>query len=318
MNISETGECDLVNDADSTHRQTPGPGQIFLDHVGWYVADMDACSAAFERLGFRLTPYTEHSHADAAGNRTSSGTANRCAMLERGYLEFLTAVPELDTPLTEELEGGLARYPGLHLIAFTCADAAAEHARLEAAGFALRPLVRLRRPSKTDDGADAMCAFSVIRPQPGAMAEGRIQTITQETPDVVWQPSLIARDNAVDMLSGVVVCVADPDEAAGRFARFTQKDPHPADGRIDLPLDRGCLSFMTPAQLGGFVSGLAAPTTPYIAAVAMRSRDLDATRAFLRDRGVPHDDAGSGRIVVPAEEALGATLVFHADDAWPE
>lgn len=299
------------------HRQTPEAGEIFLDHVGWYVADMDACSAAFERLGFRLTPYTEHSHADAKGNRTLSGTANRCAMLERGYLEFLTAVPELDTPLTRELKDGLARYPGLHLIAFTCADAAAEHARLEAAGFALRPLVRLRRPSKTDDGADAMCAFSVIRPQPGAMEEGRIQTITQETPDVVWQPSQIARDNAVDMLSGVVVCTENPDEAVGRFARFTQKAPQAADGRIDLPLERGCLSFVTPAGLGGLVPGLAAPATPYIAAVAMRSRDLGATRAFLADRGVPHETAGGDRIVVPADEALGATLVFHADGAWP-
>ena len=306
-----------MSDAENARRQTPADGEIFLDHVGWYVADMDACTAAFERLGFRLTPYTEHSHADAEGNRTLSGTANRCAMLELGYLEFLTAVPSLDTPLTKELKDGLARYPGLHLIAFTCADAAAEHARLEQAGFALRPLVRLRRPSKTDDGAEAMCAFSVIRPQPGEMAEGRIQTITQETPDVVWQPSMIARDNAIDMLSGVVVCADDPEEAVGRFERFTQKAPRALDGRIDMPLERGCLSFVTPAALGDMVPGTAAPTTPYIAAVAMRSRDLDETRAFLQERGVRHAAHGSDKIIVPGAEALGATLIFHAAGAWP-
>ena len=305
-----------MNNVGRTHRQTPKTGEVFLDHVGWYVADMDACSAAFERLGFRLTPYTEHSHADAEGNRTLSGTANRCAMLERGYLEFLTAVPRLDTPLTKELADGLARYHGLHLIAFTCADAAAEHARLEAAGFALRPLVRLRRPTTTDDGAEAMCAFSVIRPQPGAMAEGRIQTITQETPDVVWQPSLIARDNAVDMLTGVLVCTVDPAEAASRFERFTQKAPREVDGRIDLPLDRGCLSFVAPAGLGDVVPSLAAPTTPYIAAVAMRSRDLAATRAFLDERGVRVVDGGPDKIVVPADEAMGATLIFHVTESW--
>lgn len=296
-------------------RQTPRDDEVFLDHVGWYVADMEACGAAFERLGFVLTPYTEHSHADAAGNRSPSGTANRCAMLERGYLEFLTAVPGVETPLADQLRAGLARYGGVHLIAFTCADADAEHARLSADGFALQPLVRLRRPSKLDDGADAMCAFGVIRPQPGTMAEGRIQMLTQETPDVVWQPSLIARDNAVDALSGVVVCTDDPEEAADRFARFTRKPAKAMKDRIDLALDRGGVCFVAPDGLSGVVPGASVPATPFLAAVAMRSRDLDATRAFLSGRGVSFEEIGPGRILVPADRAMGAALILHDKDA---
>lgn len=313
------GEASVTeHDPAPEERQTPEGGEVFLDHVGWYVEDMDACAAAFERLGFVLTPYTEHSHADADGSRAPSGTANRCAMLARGYLEFLTHVRGLDLPLARQLRDGLARYPGVHLIAFACADAAAEHARLAAEGFALQPLVRLRRPSRLDDGSEAVCAFTVIRPEPGQMAEGRIQMLTQETPEVVWQPSLIARDNGLDLLSGVVVCTEDPEEAAARFARFTGKSPRPARGWIDLPLDRGCVSFATPAGLPDLAPGAAAPATPFIAAVAVRSRDLAHTRTFLADRDVPFAEPSPGRLVVPAEHAMGATLVFHdPDSVWP-
>lgn len=298
-------------------RQAPEPGEIFLDHIGWYIADMDACCAVFERLGFVLTPYTEHSHADAAGNRKLSGTANRCAMTERGYLEFLTAVPDMESVLTRQLADGLDRYPGLHLIAFTCADAAAEYDRLEMEGFALQPLVRLRRPTTLDDGSEAMCAFSVIRTEPDAMEEGRIQTITQETPEAVWQPSLIARANAVDALTGVVVCVDHPAESAARFSRFTQKSPVLEEGRIDLVLDRGVVSFVTPEELSALVPGITAPATPFIAAVALRSRDLDATRQYFDGAGVAFDDAAPGRLIVSRDMAMGAAMVFHAPGAWP-
>jgi hypothetical protein len=127
-------------------RQTPEAGEIFLDHVGWYVPDMDAAGAAFENLGFRLTPYTLHTHEAASGERTPSGTANRCAMIELGYLEMLCAVPDFDTTLANQLRDGLGRYTGLHLIAFTCADANSEHARIADAGFPPLPVANLRRP----------------------------------------------------------------------------------------------------------------------------------------------------------------------------
>ena len=118
-------------------------------------------------------------------------------MLERGYLEILTHVAALETMRARELRAGLARYTGLHLVAFTCADAEIESARLKSAGFDVHPTVRLRRPMPLDGGGEGTVAFSVVRLPPGAMAEGRIQLLTQDTPDIVWQPSMIARDNAI-------------------------------------------------------------------------------------------------------------------------
>jgi hypothetical protein len=295
--------------------QTPAPGEIFLDHVGWYVPDIDAAAAAFARLGFRLTPFTAHADERPDGSRVPSGTANRCAMLERGYLEILTHVPELDTLRARELRDGLARHTGIHLIAFTCADAEAESARLRAAGFETQPTVRLRRPMALDSGGEGTAAFSVVRLPPGAMPEGRIQLLTQDTPDIVWQPSMIARDNAIEALSGVVVASADPAEAAHRFGRYLGL----AGSRgATLDLARGRVVFMTAGAFRAAVPGAAIPSLPFIGAAVLRSRDLAGTRRCFARQGVRLALDQPQVIAVLPQDAVGAAIVVHSRDArWP-
>ena len=268
-------------------RQVPAPGEIFLDHVGWFLPSL-AETEAFARLGFPLTPYTAHQNADPQGGPpVRSGTANRCAMLRLGYLEFLEAVPGLDTPLTRAHHAAVARYAGVHLLAFTVADAAAEAARLAAAGFAPEPVVLLRRA--TDIGE---ARFSVLRTALERMPEGRIQTLVQETPEIVWRETFIARDNGIDALAGVVLEVADPAEAAARYARYLGRPA--AANRIVL--DRGRLSFRRGTGI-----------LPRMSAVELVSRDLDRTRAYLKARGiaVPERD---GALAV---DAAGAALVIY-------
>src|SRR5262249_20331059 len=68
-------------------------------------------------------------------------------MFTRGYIEVLFKTA--DTPLSRELEVARARYPGVHLAAFTVADAAAAHGRLAERGFRVRPLVHMQRPVET-------------------------------------------------------------------------------------------------------------------------------------------------------------------------
>ena len=298
-------------------RQTPAAGEVFLDHVGWYVADMDAARAAFERLGFILTPFTRHTHESADGDRVASGTANCCAMLELGYLEILTHVAEIDTALARQLRAGLGRYTGLHLIAFSCADAEVERQRIAAAGFEPLPVAHLRRPIYIEDSGERNVAFSVIRLPPDAMAEGRIQMLSQDTPEIAWQPSLIARDNAIDALTGVVVCTTDPGEAAGRFARLVGRGARTVPDGMELALERGRVRLVTHAGLARLLPGVRIAADPFIAAVTMRSRDLAATSAFLTARGVAVADLG-GALAIDAGEAMGAYAIVHGHDAaWP-
>ncbi len=298
----------------SASGQTPANGEIFLDHLGWFVSDMAAAGRAFGRFGFPLTPLTVHRNADAAGRRVPTGTANRCAMLGRGYLEILTDVEGLDTPLARAHRAATARYEGLHLIAFSVADADAAAGRLEAAGFAPDPAVRLRRPMPVDGGGEAEAGFSVLRIAPGAMAEGRIQTLRHETPDLVWQPSMVARENAVSGLAGVLVCVADPAEAAARYARYTGRE---SDGP-GIALDRGRLDFVAPAGLARLIPGARPPDLPFIAAAVLESVDLGATRRHVEAAGAPVQPLPGGAIAIPPEFAMGAWLAVRAaGTVWP-
>ena len=269
---------------------------------------MDEAGAAFARLGFPLTPLTVHRNEDEAGNRVPTGTANRCAMLGRGYLEILTDVEGLDTPFSRAHLAAVARYEGLHLIAFSVDDVAAEAGRLDAEGFGPQPVANLRRPMPVDGGGEEEAGFSVLRVPPGTMAEGRMQILRHETPDVVWQPSTIARENGVSGLSGVVICTDDPVEAADRHARFTGRRHEAAR----VVLDRGSLDFVTPAELARIIPAARPPSLPFIAATILESADVATTRRFFEAAGIPVEAQPDGAIAVAPEFAMGAWLVVHA------
>src|SRR5690606_10708957 len=131
---------------DELPRQLPLGDEIFLDHVGHFVPDREAASAALTRAGFLPTPLSVQVNPDG----TPVGTGNITAMLPRGYIEVLFKTA--DTPLAQELDAALAGYAGVHLAAFAVADAEAAHRRLETAGFPVRPLVRFQRPVDTGSG----------------------------------------------------------------------------------------------------------------------------------------------------------------------
>jgi hypothetical protein len=280
---------------------------------------MEAAGEAFEALGFVLTPFVAQHNADPAGGAPlPAGTGNRCAMLRRGYLEVLTTVPGADTPLAAQMQAGIDRYAGVHLIAFTVEDAGGAHARLGEEGFDPLPPVHLRRPLDLPGGAKAEVAFTVLRVPPDKMEEGRIQILRQETPDLVWQDHLIARDNGVSALGGVLLCVDDPVITAHRYARFTGRA---ASGDSDyqlIELDRGRLAFATPGKCRELLPGVTVPETPFMAAVALQADDVSRLRDRCDAAGIHLLSADDGTVRIDPSDAQGAALVaFGPDGVWP-
>ncbi|MBI4502303.1 MAG: VOC family protein [Gemmatimonadetes bacterium] len=299
-------------------RQIPAGGEIYLDHVGWLVSDMERASATFERLGFVLTPFVVSRNADSSGVLQPSGTGNRCAMLHRGYLELIAAIEGVETSLARQHRAAVARHVGLHVIALTVADAVAAHGRLASEGFEPGEPVRLRRPILAPDGADRLAEFTVIRVPPEKMPEGRIQILTQETPDLVWQPRLIARENGIAGLEGVLLCVEDPAEVAERYGRFTGRSPSGESNYMTLALDRGRLEFVAPGRCRSLLPGVQLPATAVIAAIALTAEDPEATRRFLLGRGVAVSDVAPETFSVGPGDAMGAAMVVcGADRGWP-
>ena len=78
-----------------------------LDHVGIVGPDLPTLAAAFDAVGFYLTPLARH-----AGGRTG----NRCAIFaEGGYLELMSTI---DGGTSATLEKFLARHVGAHTLFF--------------------------------------------------------------------------------------------------------------------------------------------------------------------------------------------------------
>ena len=288
--------------------QLPEGNQVFLCHVGYFVADLADAGAAFERLGFQVSPINVLSHADAEGRQAPGGTSNRLVRLRRGFLELLAATH--DTPIADQLKAELARYPGLHLISASHDDIPATRERLIAAGFRVTPMVELRRPAKTPEGLREV-GWSVQRLEPGEMAEGRVQFVKSHTPDLSWPADAIVHENRADGLSDLLICVADRGEAAARYARFTGREPAAKNGEAILPLERGRIVILEPAEAERQLPGFTLPSLPYMAGIAVRSADLGATAAVLGRRGITPRFADDDLICLGPEDALGSYLLFH-------
>ena len=299
-------------------RQLPAGGEIFLDHVGWYVPDLDDVGRAFGRLGFPLTPYSVHGDRDPeSGAIIAQGSANRLALLEQGYLEFLTDVEGTDTKVGTHLRREMDRYIGVHLTAFSVFDAVAEADRLAGDGFRLQPTVHLRRTIEGADGADVEVAFTVVRAAFGSIPEGRIQTLAHHTPEHLWQRRYMAEANALIGLAEVVFSVADPTASAGRLAKFTGRSAIETETGMSVPLDRGKLTFFEPKDVPRQLGIQAMPEAPATVAIGLVSRDLAKTREFMRAQSVRLAVDEPNRLIVEPDEALGSALIVYPAHELP-
>ncbi len=312
--------------------QVPAAGALNVDHVAHFVPDRAAAAAALARLGFTTTPFSEQFHRlQADGPLVPAGTGNRCVMLREGYLEFLT--PFMDTPVAGQLRDAIARYTGVHLIAYGTADAEADHARLSAAGFAPLPPVRLQREADAPSGTDALSGtdaprttttvrFVVTRTPPGTMPEGRIQFCGHQTPEGVWQERWLDHPNRAAGLRRVFLVLADPAEAATRYARYAGVPSGLMYGSAGTEFvqqtGRGALHLMDAAAFQAQFDpdhAMALPPLPWIAGYELSSDDLAATRATIEAGGTPVATLPDGRLRVVLPPELGGFILFSARSA---
>jgi hypothetical protein len=292
----------------------PRGDAIFLDHLAHWVPDIHAAAALLDRLGFLLTPYAEHVHASDTGP-VPAGSANRCVMLACGYLEVLTAVG--DTPIAGEVRAALGRYTGLHLAAFCVADAAAHRERLVSAGFPQRAAVTLARATTTADGKACTLQFTVVRPEVGCLAEGRVQFLTHHTPDELWQPRWLEHPNTARGLTDMLFCVVDPGEASRRYARYLGRPAEAVDGGYVLRVERGRLALLDAEHVSRALPGSGIPCVPFMAAYAIDCANIGSARAVLGASGIDYIDNAERALTVPPQSALGGSITFTEGGALP-
>jgi hypothetical protein len=209
----------------------------------------------------------------------------------------------------------IADHTGLHLAAFSSADAGAEHRRLAQAGFATLPLVDMRRPVATESGSED-ARFTIARIAHGSMPEGRVQFLTHHTEPLVWREGFLDHPNGAQALTGLWVAAEVPADPAARFARFTGREPRRAGEVTTIVLDRGAVHIASPRYLreafGIGVDG----TLPCFVAAQIAVANLAELETCLGAAGLSGRavrlPSGDDAIALDLPAALGGAMVFHA------
>ncbi|WP_237216868.1 VOC family protein, partial [Falsiroseomonas oryziterrae] len=205
---------------------------LALDHIGLCARDPAPLWAAWEGLGFALSPVAQQS-----GRRTPDGpvepfgSGNRCAFLRHGYVELLGILD--DTLFANGVDRFVARYEGAHILALAMDDAEANLARLRRGGLQIPGVAWLQRPVEPG-GPTARFARLPFPDAP----EGRVQLVQHLTPELVWDARWMGHRNGAEALESVIVASANPAETTARLARLGGMPAEPdalAGFRLRLP-----------------------------------------------------------------------------------
>lgn len=289
-------------------RQVPVKDEIFLDHTAHFAANLNDAGAQLERLGFSISKINLQTNLGNDGLLYPSGTSNRLVRLRRGFLEILAATHE--TPLADQLRDALSRYEGIHLLAFSHEDLESQRVRLIQSGFAMQPMVHMRRRAPK---SSREIAWSVLRTEPNVMSEGRIQFVYPHTPELSWPPGSFTHPNGADSLTGVMICVGEPKEVLLRYSLFLGINAQ----NSKFLLDRGYVEIFTPEEARKKLPGIEIPDLPFICGITIASDDLDCTREVVRTNGIlPVFDSTSIMWIGP-KDALGCYMGFHEQTYVP-
>ena len=284
---------------------------LVLDHTGVAVRDLDIGQKTYEKLGFTLTPRSFHSGSRTAGGPVEKwGSGNHCAMFEDGYLEIIGIT---DPNLYSSTKDYLERYEGQHIVAIGSGDADKSYPILSGRLDGVSPATRLQReaPFGPDNEETRLAAFRNIHLDRAVFPEAKLIFIDHLTPDVLWQPHLLAHPNGAVALAEIALCVEDLDDICGRLARLFDREPKDVmpGGKV-FALDRGNVYVVTETRLKEWVPGVTPPHMPYVAGFGVAVRDLDATKAFLADQGVPTTDHPYPAVWVAPEHTCGPVVTF--------
>lgn len=288
-----------------------------IDHAVLCVGDLAAAGAAYERLGFTVTPRGDHPW----------GTANRLVQLEGSFLEILTVADPGLIPEHEPAEGGrgrfsfgafnrdyLARREGFSMLVFDSPDARADRDEFAAAGLADLEPFDFERTATLPSGEAATVGFSLAFAPPAAAPGAAVFTCRQHAPEHFWNPAYQSHPNGAQRVVEVAMVAEDPEamrpyftalhgadaiaeRAAGGFAVET-----PRGGVLVLPPDAYEAQYGEPPRAD-------APAGPHFAAVRLGVGDLGATQAVLAGSGVATRWAPAG-LVVPSDNLFGTALAF--------
>ena len=282
-----------------------------LDHIVHAVRDLDAGADLYRRLGFTV----------GVRNRHPWGTHNQIVQLPGFFIEVLTvAEPDkLGGDGIPKLFGDFNRLfleagEGFSLLILESSDAVADARAFEAAKIAASPALRFERDGKRPDGSAVKVAFSLAFARDVLAPANGFAVCQQHYPENFWNPAFQHHANCVTGVAGAVMVADNPSDHHIFHSAFAgERELLSSSAGITVTTPRGDIQVMTPAAFADLF-GVAPPdvaSSARLAALRLKSSDMKATASSLSS-GKLAAVARIDRLIVPAEQAHGATLVFEA------
>ncbi|MFD1694390.1 VOC family protein [Roseibium aestuarii] len=215
-----------------------------LDHIVVAVRDLEAAGAAWEALGFTVTPT----------NRHPWGTANKLVQLDGFFVELLTvADPEGITEATEtEFSFGafnrdfLARREGISMLVAQSEGAEADRADFERLGLKTWAPFGFERVANLPDGTTAQVAFDLtFATDPHGPALGFF-TCHNKFPEHFWKPAFQTHENGAKTVATLYMVAGDPSDHHEFLGGFIgQREMRATSLGLDLPTPRGLIRVVT-------------------------------------------------------------------------
>ena len=249
-----------------------------LDHIGFAARDLPPLLEAFSELGFHITTPAELLGVDPATGRPSSlGQTSAHIVLAQTYIE-LTAVP--DPSSVNHLQPYLQRYEGLQILALREADLETAHARIGASGLVVTPVKTARRRISYGQRHGDAC-FNWFMLDPDHSPEGLVCFVTNETPELVFQPEVQRHPNGAVDVTGVVICTAEPREMASRYTSVLGPPAEIHDDRALFALGNSTITVFTPEVLNAEWPTLEVPAVPALVGLEVATAPATENRSLV-------------------------------------
>jgi catechol 2,3-dioxygenase-like lactoylglutathione lyase family enzyme len=281
---------------------------IDLDHPMLKVRDLAAARAAYQRLGFTVTPYRTN---NPMGGGTTGGkggnhlvmltpqTPNTTNMIELAYCDEAYAWPAL-----RELLGGPE---GLALMVHSPTDANQVREEWEAAGIACEPVFEVKTDFvDVETGHRDLIHFRVAQPS------GRDWIYPFGAAQILdfrhyLRPDWCKHENGAQYWSEIALIVPEDAMAAGitHLDKVYGFEPAPdADGNVRVQINKIALRLLRPAYAETIYEGIPlhtedAPRCHTVLTVKVES--IDRLLSLLSARGVTTYSRADGVYVAPID-----------------
>ena len=283
-----------------------------LDHIVHAVRNLDAAAEFYVRAGFTV----------GSRNRHPWGTHNRIVQLKNCYIEILeVAEPEKIVPHgARSFSFGafnrdfLARREGFSMLLLNSRDAVQDARSFEASGIGGFDVFDFAREGKRPDGTAVKLAFSLAFAADPASPDLRFAACQHHFPENFWNPAFQSHANGATHVPGVTMVANHPSSHRKFLKAYTGADEVISDAAgVTARTENGDIEILEP-EAAGDQFGLpvkASGEGMTLNAMRFAVADLAQTEALHRQNGLAalrH----AGRLIVPPDEAFGATLIFEA------